>query len=113
MYDISVLTVATTTATKRRPFRLFISCQEANSDLKSNHELWRAQTGPSDFGYYIHLIILKNGVFDSNLHFQLISYSFFKYGPNPASLSLFLFFSHNKYSTNTINEKSLDGVLGT
>ena len=26
---------------------------------------------------------------------------------------LFLFFSHDKYSTNTINEKSLDGVHGT
>ena len=26
---------------------------------------------------------------------------------------LFSFFSHDKYSTNTINEKSIDGVLGT
>ena len=26
---------------------------------------------------------------------------------------LFSFFSHNKYSTNTINDKSIDGVLGT
>ena len=25
----------------------------------------------------------------------------------------FSFFSHDKYSTNTINEKSRDGVLGT
>ena len=25
----------------------------------------------------------------------------------------FLFFSNDKYSTNTINEKSIDGVLGT
>ena len=33
-----------------------------------------------------------------------------KNGPNPAS---FLFFSRGKYSTNIINDKSLDGVLGT
>ena len=26
---------------------------------------------------------------------------------------LFSFFSHDKYSTNTINDKSIDGVLGT
>ena len=25
----------------------------------------------------------------------------------------FLFFSHDKYSTNTINDKSIDGVIGT
>ena len=37
---------------------------------------------------------------------------FFKNGPNPASF-LFSFFSHDKYSTNTINDKSIDGVLGT
>ena len=31
-----------------------------------------------------------------------------------ASFCLFLFFSHDKYSTNlTKNEKSIDGVLGT
>ena len=36
-----------------------------------------------------------------------------KNGPNPASFCLFSFFSHDKYSTNTINEKSVDGVLGT
>ena len=35
-------------------------------------------------------------------------------GPNPASFCLVLFFSRNKYITNfTINEKSVDGVLGT
>ena len=34
-------------------------------------------------------------------------------GPNLASFSLFSFFSRDKYSTNTINEKSIDGVLGT
>ena len=34
-------------------------------------------------------------------------------GPNPASFCLFLFFLHDKYSTNTINDKSVDGVLGT
>ena len=38
---------------------------------------------------------------------------FYKNGPNPASFCLFSFFSHDKYSTNTINEKSIDGVLGT
>ena len=27
--------------------------------------------------------------------------------------SLFLFFSHGKYSTNTINDKSVNSVLGT
>ena len=37
---------------------------------------------------------------------------FFKNGPNPASFCLFSFFSNDKYSTNTINEKSIDGVLG-
>ena len=34
-------------------------------------------------------------------------------GPNPASFCLFSYFSYDKYSTNTINEKSVDGVLGT
>ena len=35
------------------------------------------------------------------------------YGPHPASFCLFLFFSHDKYSTNlTINNKSINGVLG-
>ena len=34
-------------------------------------------------------------------------------GPNPASLSLFSFFLHDKYRTNTVNDKSVDGVLGT
>ena len=36
-----------------------------------------------------------------------------KNGPNPASFCFFLLFSHAKYWTNTINEKSKDGVLGT
>ena len=35
------------------------------------------------------------------------------YGPNPASFSLFSFLSHEKYSTNTTNDKSIDGELGT
>ena len=35
-----------------------------------------------------------------------------KNGPNPASICLFSFFSHDIYSTNTINEKSVDGILG-
>ena len=35
--------------------------------------------------------------------------SFLKNGPNP----LFSFYSHDKYRTNTINEKNIDGVLGT
>ena len=30
-----------------------------------------------------------------------------------ASFCLFTFFSHDKYSSNTINDKSVDGVLGT
>ena len=35
-------------------------------------------------------------------------------GSNPASFCLFSFFSHDKYSTNlTINDKSIDSVLGT
>ena len=35
-------------------------------------------------------------------------------GPNSASFSLFLFFSHDKCSTNlTINDKSIDAMLGT
>ena len=39
---------------------------------------------------------------------------FYKNGPNPASFCLFSFFSHGKYSTNlTINDRSIDGVLGT
>ena len=34
--------------------------------------------------------------------------------PNPASFCLFSVSSRNKYSTNlTINDKSIDGVLGT
>ena len=33
-------------------------------------------------------------------------------GQTPASFCLFLFFSHDD-STNTINDKSIDGVLGT
>ena len=36
-----------------------------------------------------------------------------KNGPNPASFGLFLIFSHDKYSTNTINDLSVDGVLWT
>ena len=35
-----------------------------------------------------------------------------KNGPNPASFCLFLLFSHDKYSTNTINEKVLMACLG-
>ena len=38
---------------------------------------------------------------------------FKKTGLNPVSFCLFSFFSHDKYSTNTVNEKSVDGVLGT
>ena len=34
-------------------------------------------------------------------------------GPNQVSFCLFLLFSHGKYSTNIINDKSIDGVLGT
>ena len=37
-----------------------------------------------------------------------------KNGPNPASFCLFLFFSHDKYSTKfTVRDKSVDGVNGT
>ena len=38
---------------------------------------------------------------------------FLKNGPNQASFCLFLFFSHGKYSKNTLNVKSINGVLGT
>ena len=34
-------------------------------------------------------------------------------GPSPASFCLPSFFSHDKYSTNTKNDKSVDGMLGT
>ena len=37
---------------------------------------------------------------------------FFKKGPNPASFCLFSFFSHDKYSTYTINKKALMACLG-
>ena len=37
---------------------------------------------------------------------------FEKNAPNPASFCLFLLFSHDKYSTNTINEKALMACLG-
>ena len=37
--------------------------------------------------------------------------SFLKNGPNP--FCLFSFFSHDKYSANTINDKRVDSVLGT
>ena len=33
--------------------------------------------------------------------------------PNPASFRLFSFFSHDKSITNSTNDKSVDGVLGT
>ena len=37
-----------------------------------------------------------------------------KNGQSPASFCLFSFYSHDKYSTNlTIDDTSLDGVLGT
>ena len=46
---------------------------------------------------------------DSTKLFNLL-----KNGPNPASFCLFSFFSHDKFSTNlTVNDKSVDGVLGT
>ena len=39
---------------------------------------------------------------------------FFKNGSNPSSFCSFLFFSHDKCCTNlTINDESLDGVLGS
>ena len=38
---------------------------------------------------------------------------FLKKWTKPGLFCLFLFFSHDKYSTNNINEKSVDGVLGT
>ena len=40
--------------------------------------------------------------------------SFFKKWANPCLFLFILFFSHDKYSTNlTINDKSIDGMLGT
>ena len=37
---------------------------------------------------------------------------FLKKGPNPTSFCLFSFFSHDRYSTNTINEKAYMACLG-
>ena len=37
----------------------------------------------------------------------------FYFGANPDPFCLCSFFSHDKYSTNSINDKNLDGVLGT
>ena len=37
----------------------------------------------------------------------------FKNGPNLASFLFYFRFLHDKYNTNTINDKSVDGVLGT
>ena len=37
---------------------------------------------------------------------------YFFNGLYPPSFCLFSFFSHDKYSTNTINDKSVEGVLG-
>ena len=50
----------------------------------------------------------------SVLAFYSDNLSFFlKNGPNPATFCIFSFFSHDKYSRNlTINDKSIDGVLG-
>ena len=38
---------------------------------------------------------------------------FLKIGQNPASFCIFSFFSHDTYCRNIINDKSVDGVLGT
>ena len=46
------------------------------------------------------------------VHISLLLFSF-RNEPNTASFCLLSFFSHDKYSTNTINDKSVDGVLGT
>ena len=48
-----------------------------------------------------------------NGYFILKCFILLKNGPNLASFCLFLFFSLDKYSANTINDKSIDGVLGT
>ena len=51
---------------------------------------------------------------DLDTTFGRIEYDCFLNGPNPASFCLFSFFSHDKYSTTlTIDNKSIDGVLGT
>ena len=42
-----------------------------------------------------------------------LSYFFKKNGQTTASFCLFSFFSPDKYSKNTINDKNVDGVLGT
>ena len=46
------------------------------------------------------------------VHISLLLFSF-RNEPNMASFCLLSFFSHDKYSTNTINDKSVDGLLGT
>ena len=58
--------------------------------------------------------LIKNSSSPSAFRGSAKNLFFCKNGPNPASfLFLFSFFSHDKDSTNTLNEKGVDGVLGT
>ena len=60
----------------------------------------------------MHTKLLSNGLMV--VHWKDETLVLFFNGPNPASFCLFLFFSHEKYSTKlTINGKRIDGVLGT
>ena len=56
---------------------------------------------------------VRTGMAGSKKCFILKCFILLKNGPNLASFCLFLFFSLDKYSANTINDKSIDGVLGT
>ena len=61
-------------------------------------------------GHFLRFIFYPEQYVDTSCGFVV---RFLKMGPNQASFCLFSFFSHDKYSTITINDKSIDGVLGT
>ena len=64
---------------------------------------------------YFYIPICNQLILHKLFQFMIIwiFYCVYKNGPNSASFCLFLFLSHDKYSTNTVNYKSKDGVLGS
>ena len=49
---------------------------------------------------------IKKAAVKGTPEYNELYFFFLKNGPNPTSFCLFSFFSHDKYSTNTINEKA-------
>ena len=106
---------------KRKDYKLVSGANRTNCDgkwvtlVEMRRQQWQNNCKALSKLSTTNSLSLFTRIICLRLSFLFTSLNIFLFlnGPNPAYFCLFSFFSHGKYSTNAINDKNVDGGLGT